>query len=466
MDIRDYFGKKLYFIGIGGSSMSGLARLMKWHGCEVSGSDRTSNHKTEALSECGIHVDIGHKGENVAGSDLVIYSAAIPETNPERQFALANGIVQIERCTLIGLLMAHFHNAIAVSGTHGKTTTTAMMAEVFEAAGEDPTIHIGGELPAIGGSTKLGSGDTFICEACEYNGSFWSFLPDQAVITNIDEDHLDFYKDIDDIVNSFKRFASLVPNEGCVYGCGDDMRVYRLLEELSCRTCTFGLEPQNVIRAENISYDDQDRASFTVTYFGHPLVEIELSVPGEHNVIDALAVIAVANNSQLPMNVVARALNEFKGVQRRYELTSITDGVKVYTDYGHNPTETKKVLTVARKQAQKRLWAVLQPHTYSRTKTLFKQFTECFDDADEVLVTDICGAREVDPGDINSQMLVDAMLKNGIHAHLTPSFDDAEAYLRAHWEEGDSVVTLGCGDINLLNEQIAVHGVTRLPEGT
>ena len=464
MDIRDYFGKKIYFIGIGGSSMSGLAKLMQWHGCEVSGSDRTANHKTDALADAGMRVFIGHEGKNVEGSDLVIYSAAIPETNPERMYALEHGIEQIERCTLIGLLMAHYHNAIAVSGTHGKTTTTAMMAEVFEAAGEDPTIHIGGELPAIGGSTKLGTGETFICEACEYKGSFWSFLPDQAVITNIDEDHLDFYKDIDDIENAFKRFANLVPQEGCVYGCGDDRRVYRLLESLSCRTCSYGLEPQNVIRAEDVYFDEMDRAIFTVTYFGHPLVEIELSVPGKHNLLDALAVVAVANNSQLPMNVVARALHDFKGVQRRYELTSVTDGVMVYTDYGHNPTETASVLSVARKQAKGRLWAVLQPHTYSRTKTLFEQFTKCFDDADEVLVTDICAAREVDPGDINSGMLVDAMLENGVHAHLTPSFDDAEAYLRAHWSKGDSVVTLGCGDIYLLNEQIAAHGDTQSPE--
>ncbi len=460
MDIQDYFGKHLYFIGIGGSSMSGLARLMSWHGCKVSGSDRTANHKTDALKEIGVTIYVGHEGKNVAGSDLVIYSAAIPETNPERVFAKENNIPQIERCTLIGLIMAHYGNAIAISGTHGKTTTTAMMAQVFMAAGEDPTIHIGGEFPALGGSTRLGEGETFICEACEYNASFLSFLPDQAVILNIDEDHLDFYKDIDDITNAFARFARLVPKDGCVFGCGDDPRVYKLLESLECDTCTFGLQPQNMIRAEEVSYDEDGCAHFTATYFGHPLCEIQMKVGGEHNLKDALAVIAVANRAQLPMSVVAQALSDFSGVERRYDLTSVTDGVKVYTDYGHNPTETATVLGVARKQAKKRLWAVLQPHTYSRTKTLFHQWLECFDDADEILVTDICGAREVDPGDINSGMLVDAMLAKGLNAHLTPSFDDTEAYLRAHWQPGDSVVTLGCGDIYLLNEQIAAHGDT------
>ena len=461
MDIRDYYGKKVHFIGIGGSSMSGLALLMQWHGCEVSGSDRTANHKTDALEMRGIKIYIGHDGKNVLGKDLVIYSAAIPYANPERKAARDSGITEIERCKLIGMIMEHYSDSIAISGTHGKTTTTAMLSSVFIAAGEDPTIHIGGELSSIGGSTRLGKGDTFICEACEYNASFLSFLPDRAIILNIDEDHLDFYKDIDDITNAFKKFADLVPENGCVFGNGDDPRVRKLLEGLNCRTCTFGFEPQNMVRAENISYDEDGKAYFTATYFGHPLAEIELSVAGEHNVKDALAVIAVANDSQLPMSVVAKALHDFNGVGRRYELTSVTDGVRVYTDYGHNPTETQTVLTVARKQAKGRLFAVLQPHTFSRTKTLFDGFVRCFDDADEVLVTDICAAREVDPGDINSAMLVDAMQKNGVNAHYTPTFDDAEAYLRAHWKQGDSAITLGCGDIYLLNEQIAAHGDSR-----
>ena len=253
MDIRDYYGKKVHFIGIGGSSMSGLALLMQWHGCEVSGSDRTANHKTDALEKRGIKIYIGHDGKNVLGKDLVIYSAAIPYDNPERKTARDSGITEIERCKLIGMIMEHYSDSIAISGTHGKTTTTAMLSSVFIAAGEDPTIHIGGELSSIGGSTRLGKGDTFICEACEYNASFLSFLPDRAIILNIDEDHLDFYKDIDDITNAFKNFADLVPENGCVFGNGDDPRVRKLLEELNCRTCTFGFEPQNMVRAENIS---------------------------------------------------------------------------------------------------------------------------------------------------------------------------------------------------------------------
>ena len=460
MNINDLKGKKLYFIGIGGSSMSGLARLMKWLGSEVCGSDKTDSHKTRALVDFGLKVYIGHHGENVEGSDIVVYSAAIKEDNPEREYAFRHNIPQIERCTLIGMLMKYYDNSIAISGTHGKTTTTAMISEVYMACGQDPTIHIGGELNSIGGSTRLGGSSSFICEACEYNASFLSFFPKQAVIMNIDEDHLDFYKDIDDIENAFFRFASIVPEDGCVFGMGDDKRVREVLGKLKCKTRTFGIEPWNEVRAENLFFDEDDCGHFTATYFGHPLCEVDMTVAGKHNVMDALAAIAVANENELPMTLVGETISAFKGAHRRYELTSITDGVKVYTDYGHNPTETKSVLSVARKQCGQTLWAVLQPHTYSRTKTLFDAFTRCFDDADEVLVTDICAAREVDPGDINSGMLVDALIKKGVKAHLTPSFDDAENYLRSHWKSGDSVITLGCGDIDLLNEQIFAHGDT------
>ena len=457
--LEELIGKNIYMIGIGGSSMSGLALMLKKLGCNVSGSDKTASHKTAHLQEEGINVFIGHDGKNIEGADYIIYSAAISSENPERKAAFQNGIPQIERCDLIGMLMKHFKSSYAVAGTHGKTTTTAMLAQTFLKCGEDPAIHIGGELPFLGGSSRIGdNNDSFICEACEFNKSFLHFFPTTAIILNIDEDHLDCYKDIDDIENAFLDFAHLVPKDGLVIGCGDDKRVRNVLSKLSCRTMLYGLEPFNELRAEDISYDELGKAHFTATLFGHPLTEVWLSVPGEHNIKDALAVIAAANDAQLPMGLVSDALGDFTGVKRRYELTSITDGVALYQDYGHNPTEIKNVLSVARVQAKGKLWSVFQPHTYSRTKALFEGFLTCFDDADTVLVTDICGAREVDPGDINSRMVVDALIKHGINAHLTPSFDDAEAYLRANWAKGDSVVTHGCGDIYLLNEQIALHG--------
>lgn len=461
VSIGDYVGKRVFFVGIGGCSMSGLARMMKWLGYDVAGSDKTANHKTDHLKEDGIEIFIGHNASSVEGSELLIYSAAISEENPERRYAFENNIPQLERCDLIGQLMKRFHESIAISGTHGKTTTTAMMAETFVICGEDPSIHIGGELDFIGGSTRLGEGDAFICEACEFNRSFLRFFPTVAVILNIDEDHLDCYKDIDEIEDTFLSFAKLVPETGLTVGWGDDSRVRSVLSKLSCKTRSYGLEPHNELRAENISYDDEGRAFFTATLFGHPLCEVELSVPGQHNVLNALAVIAVCSFFDLPMHRVAEALHEYRGAHRRFELTSVTDGAFVYQDYAHNPAETKNALKVARMKATKTLYAVLQPHTFSRTRSLFNGFTEAFDDADVVLVTDICAAREKDPGNINAGMLVEAMRAKGVNAHLTPTFDDAESFLRAHWQPGDLVLTLGCGDIDLLNEQIALHGDTK-----
>ncbi len=454
-------GKHLHFIGIGGSSMSGLARFMLQKGCVISGSDRDASHKTEALEALGVKIHIGHRAENVRGADLVVYSAAIPESNPERAEAKRLGIPQVERAVLLGRLMSTFDQAICVSGTHGKTTTTSMIAQIFVEAGEDPGVHIGGELDAIGGGTRVGGGSTFIAEACEYNGSFWHFYPTIAVILNIDEDHLDFYKDLDDIEASFKRFAGLVPEDGWVVGWGGDPRVRRVLSSLKCRTRTYGLEPYNELRAEDISYDELGRPRFTVTLYGHPLCEVELAVSGEKNLLDALAAIAVADISELPMSRVSETLAHFTGAHRRFDLTSVTDGVRVYQDYAHNPAEMKTAIHIAALQPHNTLWAVWQPHTYSRTKALFDGFVETFDEADHVLITDVMGARESDPGDIKSEMFLEPLRARGKKVDVTPTFDDAEAYLRSHWQPGDLVITLGCGNIDLLNEQIAKKGDTK-----
>ena len=454
-------GKHLHFIGIGGSSMSGLARFMLQKGCAVSGSDRDASHKTEALEKLGVKVCIGHSAENVHGADLVVYSAAIPESNPERAEAKKLGIPQVERAVLLGRLMSTFDQAICVSGTHGKTTTTSMIAQIFVEAGEDPGVHIGGELDAIGGGTRVGGGNTFIAEACEYSGSFWHFYPTIAVILNIDEDHLDFYKDLDDIEASFRRFAGLVPEDGWVVGWGDDPRVRHVLSSLKCRTRTYGLEPYNELRAEDISYDELGRPRFTVTLYGHPLCEVELAVSGEKNLLDALAAIAVSDIAELPMSRVSETLSHFTGAHRRFDLTSVTDGVRIYQDYAHNPAEMKTAIHIAAMQPHKTLWAVWQPHTYSRTKALFNGFVETFDEADHILITDVMGARESDPGDIRSEMFLEPLRARGKRVDVTPTFDDAEAYLRSHWHSGDLVITLGCGNIDLLNEQIAKKGDTK-----
>jgi len=450
--------KRIHFIGAGGCSMSGLALLMKNRGHIVTGSDRTKSHKTDMLNEIGATIHIGHAVEQVRDADFIVYTAAISPDNPERVEAQRLGIPSLERADFIGRLMEGYENVICVSGTHGKTTTTAMIAQMFVEAGAEPTVHIGGDLPALGGGTIQGGQEFFIAEACEFNGTFLKLKPTIPVILNIDEDHLDCYKDLDDIEAAFARFAAITPAEGCAVGWGDDERVRRVLQDARCRTRTYGLEPHNELRAVDIAYDAEGRARFTVTLHGHQLAELELSVAGEHNMLNALAALAVADLCELSISTAAQTLSHFTGAHRRFEQTSVTDGVRVFTDYGHNPAEIANALHIASLQPHDRLWAVWQPHTYSRTKKLFGGFLTAFDVPDIVLVTDICGAREADPGDIHSSMVVEALRARGIDARLTPSFDDAEEHLRANWRAGDVVVTLGCGDIDLLNEQIAEHG--------
>lgn len=459
-NIYDYRGKRAHFIGIGGSSMSGLAGYLQQTGFTVTGSDRTGSHKTEHLEQQGIPVAIGHDAANVRGADIVIYSAAISEDNVERREALRLGIPQLERCDLIGQLMQGHAFAVGVSGTHGKTTTTSMLAQAFLQAGADPTIHIGGELDFIGGSTRVGGSEDFICEACEYNGSFLRFKPTVALILNIDEDHLDYYRDIDDIERAFARFAALVPEDGWCVAWGDDFRARRVCENAACNHLTYGLGEACMLRAKDLRYDAQGRAAFTAVMNGEKLGDFRLNVSSEANMLDALAVIGTAWIRGLDMKAVSEALSGFTGAHRRFELTSVTDGVRCYTDYGHNPAEIKNALKIASLQPHGTLWSVWQPHTYSRTKTLFNQFVETFDLADRLLITDIMGAREADPGDIRSEMLLEPLRARGVDAVVTPTFDDAEAYLRAHWQPGDLMISHGCGNIDLLNEQIARHGDT------
>ena len=459
-NIFDYAGKRVHFIGIGGSSMSGLAGMLQDMGYRVTGSDNTKSHKTEHLEERGIPVHIGHEAENVRDADIIVYSAAIVPDNAERAEAARLGIPQIERCDLIGQLMDNYPFAVGVSGTHGKTTTTSMLAQAFMQAGADPTIHIGGELDFIGGSTRVGGRHDFICEACEFNGSFLHFKPNIAIILNIDEDHLDYYKDLNDIEAAFAKFAALVPPDGWCIAWGDDPRARRVCRNAACHSMTYGIGEDNDLRPADLTYDAHGCAAFTAAMNGAPIGSFRLNVPSEANMLDALAVICAAHIRGLDMAKVAEALTGFVGAHRRFELTSVTDGVKCYTDYGHNPAEIRNALKIAALQPHGTLWSVWQPHTYSRTKTLFSQFVETFDVADRLLITDIMGAREVDPGDIKSEMLIGPIRARGVDAVLTPTFDDAEAYLRAHWQPGDLMISHGCGNIDLLNEQIALHGDT------
>ena len=456
--INDFIGKRVHMIGIGGSSMNGLALMIMQKGIAVTGSDSSASYTTRALEEQGIRVSIGHFETNVHGADLVIYSAAISTENPERAEAARLGIPQMERAELLGQLMEGYRHAINVCGTHGKTTTTSMIAAVLLDAGIDPTVHIGGQLDAIGGSTRVGSHETFVVEACEFNASFHQFHPTIAVVTNIEEDHLDFYKDLEDICRAFGKFFALLPEDGCCIGNGDDPEVVREMQKLTCETQTFGFGTHNNWQPLNLTYDERGCASFDAAKDGEIIAHIQLHIPGEFNVMHALSTVAACVKVGADPAAIADALARFAAPHRRFEHTGTVCGVELYTDYGHNPAEMASALENASRQPHKRLFAVMQPHTYSRVKTLFDGYIHCCDLADEILITDIFAAREKDPGDIHSTMLVDAIKKTGKSVHYTPTFDDCEAFLRKNWQPGDLVITMSCGDVHLLNAQIQKHG--------
>ena len=424
--ISDIPGGRIHMIGIGGSSMSGLAEMLMDKGYAVSGSDRDEGYLIHHVREKGCHVEIGHRAENVHGADLVVYSAAIAADNPERAEADRLGIPSIERAVLLGQLMEGFDKAVGICGAHGKTTVTSMISQILLESGKDPSIHIGGRLDAIGGSVRVGRSGIFVAEACEFNRSFLQLRPTVAVVLNIDADHLDCYKDIEEIEETFGQYLRLLPENGVAIGNGDDVRVRRQIEKLQCRKVFFGIGPENSWTPEDIKEDDLGRISFTVRQTGKEPVHVKMGVPGKFNLMNGLAALATADELGVPVSEAADVLARFAGAHRRFEKTDEIDGVEIFHDYGHNPTEMRNVISIARKRCSGRLWAVMQPHTFSRVRTLFDQYLTYTEEADYTLVTDICAAREADPGDLNSGMLVDGMTRNGIDAKWTPTFDDTD----------------------------------------
>ena len=453
VNIWDYRGKKLHLVGIGGSSMSGLALMLKAEGFMISGSDNSDGYALNGLREQNIPVFVGHHPLAAAQADLLVYSAAIAPSDPERVEAQRLGIPQIERAPLLGQLMQGYRQTACVCGTHGKTTVSSMLAQIALECGLDPTVHIGGSLDSIGGGSRMGGKDVFVAEACEFNRSFLHMPSTLVIITNIEEDHLDCYKDIGEIEGAFQQFASLLPPDGPIVGLAGDERVMRVMRRSGRPFTSFALEGEADWTAGNLIYTDTGCASFDALYQGERQGQVSLKVAGEFNALHALAALAAARHLGCDMARACQTLGDFVGAHRRFEYTGTVQGMLMYHDYGHNPAEMKSALGVAKKQ-HRRVIAVMQPHTYSRVKGLFKDYLTCTREADLTLVTDIYAAREVDPGDINSLMLVEGMRAAGIDAHLTPSFQDTKDYLLRHSRPGDLVLTMGCGNINLLNDQM------------
>lgn len=445
----------VHFIGIGGISMSGLAELLADAGFHVSGSDRSRSSLTDSLEKKGITVFYGQRAENITdGLDVVVLTSAIHPDNPEYLAAKERGIPCLTRAQLLGQVMKNYDTPIAISGTHGKTTTTSMVSEILLEAKTDPTLSIGGIFKPIGGNMRIGRSGYFVTEACEYTNSFLSFFPKIGVILNIEADHLDFFKDLADIRHSFRRFAQLLPTDGCLVINADIEHLEELTDGLACRVVTFGRTADADYYPSDIAYDELGHPSFVLHSTGKPDRSVSLQVPGEHNVMNALAAAAVADVIGIAADATAVALHDFSGADRRFEYKGTVGGVTVIDDYSHHPTEITAALKAAANCPHKTLWCVFQPHTYSRTKALLKDFAKALTLADKIVLADIYAARETDHLGISSETLKEEIEALGHECFYFPTFDEIENFLLENCINGDLLITMGAGDVLKIGENL------------
>ncbi|WP_306530980.1 UDP-N-acetylmuramate--L-alanine ligase [Anaerotignum lactatifermentans] len=443
----------IYFIGIGGISMSGLAEILASRGHQVSGTDVKETAVTKHLQSLGIHINFGHRAENITDDiTLVVYTAAIHDDNPELRAAHEKGIRIMDRAHLLGQIMDEYHDSVAVSGTHGKTTTTSMVSEILLAAEKDPTITVGGILPTIGSNLRIGNSPYFVAEACEYFDSFLQFNPFIAIILNVESDHLDYFKTLENIRRSFHAFAQRVPDNGLLVISEKIDNVEELTNGLTCHVETFGLSEKANWRAENIVHEADGRNSFDVYHNGAFFTTIHLHIPGEHNITNALAAIGASAFLGAAPEDCVKGLHHYTGTERRFQLKGKKDGITVIDDYAHHPTEIKAALAAAQNVQHNTTWCVFQPHTFSRTRFLFDEFGEAFGDADEIIIADIFAARETDDGTVSAAQLAERIAQTGKSARYVGDFAAIEAYLREHCKSGDLLMTVGAGDVYKIGE--------------
>lgn len=445
----------IHFIGIGGISMSGLAEVLLKEGFTVSGSDSRESELTSHLETKGAVIYYGQRAENIkSGTDVVVYTAAIHPDNPEFAAARQAGIPMLTRAELLGQMMRNYRTSIAVSGTHGKTTTTSMLSMILLEADTDPTISVGGILPEIGGNIRVGHSDLFLTEACEYTNSFLSFFPTVGIILNIEEDHLDFFKDLADIRSSFHRFAGLLPEDGLLILNGEISEPQEITEGIAARTVTYGLTGSEDYTAQGITYDEKGCASFLLYHKETCIGPVTLNVPGIHNVSNALASLAAALELGIGFDKAAAGLSMFHGTDRRFQYKGEVNGVTIIDDYAHHPTEIAATLKAASNYPHRELWCVFQPHTYTRTKAFLPEFAEALSHADHIVLADIYAARETDTLGISSQTLQEEIQKLGKTCYYFSTFEEIEKFLLKNCMHGDLLITMGAGDVLKIGENL------------
>lgn len=442
----------VHFIGIGGISMSGLAKILLNNGYKVSGSDTNDSEIIRKLKALGAEIYTSHSAKNINSADLVIYTDAISEDNEELKGAFRLNIPVVDRATFLGALMKNFKSTIAVSGTHGKTTTTSMLSTILNRSKLNPTILLGGDLDEIGGNIKLGSKDLLLTEACEYKGNILKYFPKTSIILNIDEDHLDYFESLDHIKETFVQYARNLSDDSLLIINLDDPNSQAVIEATSANVLTFGISSQADFRAENISFTREGFPSYTLNYKDKDFFNIELSVMGTHNIYNSMASVIAAKNEGLDKDLIERNIKIYSGVHRRLEFKGLYNGVKIIDDYAHHPTEIKTSLHSIRLSRPGKIYCIFQPHTYTRTKLLFKNFSEAFGDADKIIITDIYAAREKDNGVVHSRDLSKALRAKGLDAIYIKDFEDIASYLKDSAVENDVIVTMGAGSIYSLSE--------------
>ncbi len=445
--------KTIHFVGIGGIGMSGIAEILHNLNYQVTGSDIKESETTRRLQSLGIKVSIGHEESNIAQPHVVVISSAVSQDNPEVKAARGKSIPVIPRAEMLAEL-GRLKYGVLVAGAHGKTTTTSLLATILAESGLDPTIVIGGKLKAIGGNARLGQGDFIVAEADESDGSFLKLNPTIAVITNIDNEHLDFFKDIDRLKNAFVKFANKIPFYGSAVVCIENEHTKDIIPLIDRKVITYGYSQKADFYPKEITSIGR-KMSFEAFLNDNSLGEFVIPIPGQHNVLNSLAAIAVCFELQIPLTTVKKALNDFSGIQRRFELKGEYNGIKVFDDYGHHPTEIKATLSAARGCfKENKLIIIFQPHRYTRTRDLIDEFTESFDEADLLYLMDIYSAGESPIKGISSQVLYERFRARGLKdSFFYKDRDELLSELKKKASGGDIIITLGAGDVYKIGEK-------------
>lgn len=446
--------RHIHFVGVGGIMMSGIAEILIKRDYIVTGSDRDHSPMTDHLNKIGIKVTIGHFEDSVIGSDLVVYSSAVPEDNVELKNARALEIPLVSRAEMIGLIMPDFNTSIAVSGAHGKTTTTSMISTILDGSEFDATVLVGGISANLGSNVKIGDSSVMLLEACEYKENFLHFNHNVGVILNIDEDHLDYFEGLEHIIQAFIKFAKKIPENGVLVINNDDYNAKKIISHVNCDILTFGINTACDFQAKNITFNDSGHSNFDVYHQDELYGTFTLRFPGQHNIYNALAAIVSAYSMEIPQAIIVEAIKAYQGTKRRFDILGKYNDALVIDDYAHHPNEIKATLAAAKKMPNNKVRCIFQPHTYTRTNDLMLQFATAFNDADDIIITDIYAAREVNTLGIHAKDLVEEISHEKDNVKYIATFEEIVDFVKATSQADDIILVLGAGNIREVGELI------------